>query len=72
LTRRNNSDVKLTVVYGFGKEYIYWKIPKWWSCCSLTAVDWKMPGGCCGSIKDGPVQEVNGRLRVDDLEDLTE
>lgn len=37
----------------------------------LTTVERVMARGGGGSVKDGPVQEVDGGLSVDDLEDLT-
>ena len=39
---------------------------------SATAVEREVPGGGRGSVKDGPVQEVNGGLGVNHLEDLAE
>lgn len=60
-----------------GQVQIYWKLPQWFkrktlSSSPLTTTDREMSGGGCGSVKYSPVQKVNGRLSIDDLEDLTE
>ena len=51
-----------------------WTLRKspWCFSVGLTAVEGVVPRGGSGSVKDGPVQEVDGGLGVDDLEDLAE